>query len=561
MPLAADPDTVRDLEHPAVACAWLPLQMPLDRALVDRLHQIVGLVERAGQPGGEPPQPRTQGQQSLPGRLLRPGFAYFHHPTVPPREAADREHRQLGQPPFNRKHGRLRPSKYFRQFGIRTEATRVVALGVAVCAGSGEATMASSGKKRLLLLCGASLLTLQIVAAPLEFSGSANGLAAKSAYAQDASCFVAGTLVLMADGSERPIEALRPGDVVLGRRGRVNRVVASERTCSVGAGSMPSTAGDRSSPPSTPSSPARAGRPSIPRPRIEKTTGYLCAIATRRPDLSRDGAAGRRPRRLVEEGRGLLFLQSVTVLEALAAVEDDPNTPLFNLLLDGDHSYVADGWIVHNKEGDSGGSDGGGSDGGGSRAAPTVAAPRAAPAGGSDGAGPRGSDPDGGGSRRLRRRRLVRRGAPTAAARRPRRRRLRRAAPTAAAPTAAAPTAAAPTAADGAAPTAAAARTAVAPTAAAPTGGSDGGGSDGRRRRRLRRRPTRLDGGSAAARRRRRGAPAWASSAGGSDGGTAAPTGATRRLRRRRLRRRRLGRCRFLLSGGDASDAGPQGGD
>jgi hypothetical protein len=80
------------IEHPAVkARTRLPLQMALDRALVNRLHQIVGLVQRASQPGGEPAQPRAQRQQSLPGRLLRPGFAAFHDPTVPPREAAERE--------------------------------------------------------------------------------------------------------------------------------------------------------------------------------------------------------------------------------------------------------------------------------------------------------------------------------------------------------------------------------------------------------------------------------------------------------------------------------------
>ena len=45
----------------------------------------------------------------------------------------------------------------------------------------------------------------------------------ESAIAQEASCFVAGTLVLTADGEQRPIESLRPGDRVVGRRGRLNR--------------------------------------------------------------------------------------------------------------------------------------------------------------------------------------------------------------------------------------------------------------------------------------------------------------------------------------------------
>ena len=254
--------------------------------------------------------------------------------------------------------------------------------------------MAPTDKKRLLLLCGASLLTLQIVAAPLELSGSANGLAAKSAHAQDASCFVAGTLVLMADGSERPIEALRPGDVVLGRRGRVNRVVASERTL-LGRRRLYAFNGRRpfvtAEHPFLTSEGWKALDPEATRRENDRLHVAPLQLGDRicRGMARRVGGEGGS----AEDGRGLLFLQSATVLEALAAVEDDPKTPLFNLLLDGDHSYVADGWIVHNKEGDrrqlnatAAGSDGGGSDGGGSDG------------GGSDGGGSDGGGSDGGGS-------------------------------------------------------------------------------------------------------------------------------------------------------------------
>jgi hypothetical protein len=95
-------------------------------------------------------------------------------------------------------------------------------------------------------------------------------------------------------------------------------------------------------------------------------------------------------RRVGGEGTGLLFVQSATVLEALAAMDADPATPLFNLLLDGDHSYVADGWIVHNKEAGSGGigSAGGGSDAGGSDSGASDGG--SADDGGSDGSGSEG---------------------------------------------------------------------------------------------------------------------------------------------------------------------------
>ncbi len=60
-------------------------QMAFERTLVDRLDQIVGLIQRAGQAGREAAQPRSQRQQCLPSRLLRPGLVALHDPTVPPR--------------------------------------------------------------------------------------------------------------------------------------------------------------------------------------------------------------------------------------------------------------------------------------------------------------------------------------------------------------------------------------------------------------------------------------------------------------------------------------------
>ena len=44
------------------------------------------------------------------------------------------------------------------------------------------------------------------------------------------SCLIAGTMILMADGSSRAIETIARGELVMGRRGRVNTVRACERT-------------------------------------------------------------------------------------------------------------------------------------------------------------------------------------------------------------------------------------------------------------------------------------------------------------------------------------------
>ena len=51
-------------------------------------------------------------------------------------------------------------------------------------------------------------------------------------------------------------------------------------------------------------------------------------------------------------------------MESLYWIDSPPTTALFNLILDGSHSYIANSLIVHNKDGD--GSSGSGGNGGGS---------------------------------------------------------------------------------------------------------------------------------------------------------------------------------------------------
>ena len=78
--------------------------------------------------------------------------------------------------------------------------------------------MAPTRETRLLLLCGTSLLALQLIATPYDFAGPHRGLAPSTAAAQETSCFVAGTLVLMVMASS-------------GRSRRCSRAT----TCSAGA--------------------------------------------------------------------------------------------------------------------------------------------------------------------------------------------------------------------------------------------------------------------------------------------------------------------------------------
>ncbi len=198
--------------------------------------------------------------------------------------------------------------------------------------------MTPTHQKRLLLLCSSSLLALQLATPPVDLAHPGKGVHQTQA---EESCFTAGTPILMADGSQRAIEQLGMGDLVVGRRGRINRVVRCERTA-LGARRLYALNG---------------GRPFVTAEHPFLTAEGWKALdpeATRRENA-------RLPVGSLQIGdqlcRGALpvgggpFVQRTTTLEVLSATDADPSTPLFNLLLDGDHSYVADGWIVHNKEG------------------------------------------------------------------------------------------------------------------------------------------------------------------------------------------------------------------
>lgn len=164
------------------------------------------------------------------------------------------------------------------------------------------------------------------------------------------SCFIAGTRIAMADGTSTPIEFVTPGDRVLGRDGRVSRVVAIER-------------------------PALGSRA------LYALNGSPFFVTAEHPFLTEGGwkaidpaaTAAENPRfdvgRLVIGDQLLALAGVLTPVGARGPVADDhlnirqeaipltrldsrradPATPLYNLMLDGDHTYFADDLLVHNK--------------------------------------------------------------------------------------------------------------------------------------------------------------------------------------------------------------------
>ena len=239
-----------------------------------------------------------------------------------------------------------------------------------------------ASQRRLLI---GSAIALALFANPFSYDFAHNEWQMNQAYAK--SCFIAGTRITMADGSTRPIETLRVGERVLDQHGGSNRILAIERVILgkrrlYGINDLPpfftaehpllttrgwaaiSPAMTRTENPQLAVLPLFTGMQIMCRPAPAMVTGNLALQA--QPEL--------------------------LLVESLCWIEASPTTALFNLLLDGSHSYIANELIVHNKDGDSGSgsSSGGGSNSGGG----SDSSGGSDSGGGSDSSG--GSDNDGG---------------------------------------------------------------------------------------------------------------------------------------------------------------------
>ncbi|AUZ78281.1 MULTISPECIES: Hint domain-containing homing endonuclease [Aeromonas] len=210
-------------------------------------------------------------------------------------------------------------------------------------------------QRRLLL---GSAIALALFATPLSYDFDHHQWQVNQAHAK--SCFIAGTRILMADGCERPIETLRIGDRVRGRHGQSNRIQAIER---VALGARRLYGLNHLPPFFTAEHPFLTTRGwAAIAPAMTRTENPALAVLPLFTGMhllgwSEGGSAGN------------LALAPHPVelpVTSLSWVDAPPATALFNLILDGSHSYVANGLIVHNKGGEGGGNSGsGGSNSGG----------------------------------------------------------------------------------------------------------------------------------------------------------------------------------------------------
>lgn len=216
--------------------------------------------------------------------------------------------------------------------------------------------------KGFKLLASTSLLGLAIAATPAAVSIDWQDIGFSLQTAEAKSCFTPETQVLMADGSEKRICDIQVGDRVMSGEGRVNSVVAVERPRLDGRKLHAFNGGDffvtAEHPFLTP-----AGWKAIDPVATAEENPALTVAALAVGDLltvALPGGADVQGNLAVERE----LATSLMPLERIDSVAADPALRVYNLLLDGDHTYIANGFVVHNKGGE-GGDDRGGNDRGG----------------------------------------------------------------------------------------------------------------------------------------------------------------------------------------------------
>jgi hypothetical protein len=171
------------------------------------------------------------------------------------------------------------------------------------------------------------------------------------------SCFTATTQVLMADGTTRPIAEVKVGDQVLGENGEVNRVVEVETPV---LGTRKLYAFNDGPAFVTPEHPfmTRTGWKSMaPDATFAEHGNFVAGPLTVGDDLVRLETIATRAKPMTVALGGSAPVPSVEVaietrfapLESTTPHEGDPAMRVYNLRLDGNHTYFANSYLVHNK--------------------------------------------------------------------------------------------------------------------------------------------------------------------------------------------------------------------
>ena len=148
-----------------------------------------------------------------------------------------------------------------------------------------------------------------------------------------ATCFIAGTLVMMADGTKKKIEDIKIGETLLGQDNSHNKVIKYDHPM---LDKRQLISINNSKPFMTPEHPiyTRDGWKS-----------YRLSDTIRENPAMKDEMSGQ-----FNVGDEILNVDGVWIeIKTIEAFDNEPQQQLYNFILDGSNTYYADGFLVHNK--------------------------------------------------------------------------------------------------------------------------------------------------------------------------------------------------------------------
>ena len=170
------------------------------------------------------------------------------------------------------------------------------------------------------------------------------------------SCFTGATQILMADGTIRAIAAVKIGDEVLGENGEVNRVVDIETPL---LGKRKLYAFNEGIPFVTAEHPfmTKTGWKSIsPEITLAENKNLSVGALKAGDEVLRLDAVMKRPKSMtvgssvvLEPPVGVSIETKFLALDAVVSHDSEPSTIVYNLRLNGNHTYFANDYLVHNK--------------------------------------------------------------------------------------------------------------------------------------------------------------------------------------------------------------------
>jgi hypothetical protein len=183
---------------------------------------------------------------------------------------------------------------------------------------------------------------------PLVLHARLTGCPDISATVPGAPCFLAGALVTMADGSEKPIEDVRVGDVVLGAFGEHNLVLALHHPF-LGNNTMTNINNEHHTSSHHPhisvDKKFYAVKPAVV---MSDTYGKSHEVLDEHMVPYQRFLEGLKPGRVhvLEVGVDLKTVDGSRTVYLLDTYNMPPETQLYNLVLDGSHTYYVDGYAV-----------------------------------------------------------------------------------------------------------------------------------------------------------------------------------------------------------------------